>query len=184
MTGKTILGIIALCVFGLIILFVVRFALFVPNYVSPTLHTMEVCEQLGVCLIKYYEKADVSEKEIRTADVVEFLLNECGKTSYRLSTDPPFAPYDSVSDFSVYLLLPNTLENASPVLVAYTNPIKSRKGKSTVGLFLREKNPVAVSFGHYLLEEIVGRERVRQAKPDFYYWHGRYKERRKTKTVQ
>jgi len=184
-TGKTILGIVALCVCGLIILFVARPALVVPNQ-KATLYVAEsVCKQVGVCLKIYYEKLDVRQGEIRRSDVVEFLLNECGVFSFLFSTDPPFAPYESAFDFSVYLLLPDSLEHASPVLVGYTSRIKRAKGRLfRIGLFLRGEDAIAVPFRHHVLEEIVGEEVIRRAKPDFYYWHSRPKELLETKTVQ
>ncbi|MHC4474010.1 MAG: hypothetical protein ACYTEL_00085 [Planctomycetota bacterium] len=187
MTGRRIFDIFALC-----FVVVVIFGIVIPYFDLPPRRpigiaaswTERTCEQIATALEERFGKISISEKLIKTSDVVEFLQNEGFIFSWCISPNAPIAPYHSVFDFSVHLLRPEKLESNSPLLVGYTSPIESRKGTFyRVGLFLRGRNVVAVPVGDYVLEKMIGEETIEQAGPDFYYWHNRTRYLKATKEL-
>lgn len=171
---RTVLKIGVVSVFGLVISYVVISASVMPNQKATLYVAEDVCKNVGICLREYYEEPDVTRRKPNSSDAVEFLKNGIGNLSVLISSEAPTAPYDSDFDFSVYLLLPERLEGTSPVLVAYTSPIKRGRDRSfRIGLFLREDDAVALPLKRHVLEKIVGEKRMGQTEPDFYYWHNR-----------
>jgi len=174
-TGKRIITILAICccllVFGYIVISSSRLT---PQYAI--LGRAEgKCENIALLLKKYYAELDTIGEKPQVSDVVKFIENQRGRFSLGLSSQAPVIPYISPFDFGIYLLLPEELESDLPTLIAYTTRIKRKRKKQEqffrVGLFLKGTDITVVTFlPSYALEKIVGEERIKQSKPDFYYW--------------
>jgi hypothetical protein len=73
-----------------------------------------------------------------------------------------------------FLLLPDELESARPVLIGYTTSVSTKTGEVYRGvLFLRGKEIAVVTLQEGILKNIVGRENFENKKPDFYIWRKR-----------
>jgi hypothetical protein len=145
--------------------------LLVPREETRVAVAQIVCEAIASGLRECYEQLDANGNKPGTSDVLEFLQNRGTVAANHISPDAPVNPHDTAYDFSV-CLLPESLESVSPALAAYTGPIEMKTGRLyRIAVFLRDEDFVALSTESHLLEKIVGEERVKHAKPDFYYWH-------------
>jgi len=183
---RKVLIIIALCCFASsVVSYLVGPAFVVPVIrpeQRPVNYSVSVCEIIGGFVKKYsYEGRELTTQEKPVLDIVEFIRHQTHYPFARsLSYEAPVAPYDSVVDFGVYLLLPSRFQSDSPVLVGYTTKIKQVRGRISrqegfyrVGLFLRDNDIIAVALRDYELRKIVGEEKIDKTAPDFYHWYYR-----------
>jgi hypothetical protein len=129
------------------------------------------CRDITFFLEKYYEQLEQTTDEPKSADLVKFIDNHRYKSRIGFSSQAPDGPL-SILDFGVYLLLPKKLESNLPTLIAYTTPIKQWKTEKffRVCLFLNGTHMTATALPDHSSVDIIGKERLEQAEPDFYYY--------------
>jgi len=128
------------------------------------------CRKIAFFLKEYYEQLEQTADEPKAAEFVKFIENHRSISSIDFSSQAPDGPL-SIFDFGVYLLLPKKLESNLPTLIAYTTPIKQWRTERffRVCLFLDGTDIAATALPDYSSRYIIGKERLEQAEPDFYY---------------
>ena len=159
-----------LLVIGLFILPVLR----VPIERAPVGIAKNRCKNIASFLKGYYEQLEQTADEPKAAEFVKFIENQSHRSSIDFFSQAPARPL-SIYEFGVYLILPKKLESNLPTLIAYTTPIKQWKTErfSRVCLFLNGTDIAATVLSDYSSVEIIGKERLEQAEPDFYYCYGK-----------
>ena len=170
LTFNTIFFLVILLVIGLFLLPALR----VPIERAPVGMAKNRCKNIASFLKEYYEQLEQTADEPNAVEFVKFIENHRSLSSVHFSSQAPDRPL-SIYEFGVYLLLPNKLESNSPTLIAYTTPIKRWKAEQffRVYLFLDGTDIAAPFLPDYSSVAIIGKERLEQAEPDFYYCYGK-----------
>jgi hypothetical protein len=155
-------------------LFFIRPALHVP--LTPAYIGMAEgrCTKVASFLKGYYEQLEQTADEPNAAEFVKFIENESHRSSDGFSSQAPDGPISPL-DFGVYLHLPKKLESNLPTLIAYTTAIKQWRTERLfrVCLFLDGTDITATALPDYSSRDIIGKERLEQTEPDFYYYYGK-----------
>jgi hypothetical protein len=132
------------------------------------------CKNIASFLKGYYEQLEQTADEPKAAKFVKFIKNHRSRSSIGFSSQAPDGPLSPL-DFGVYLLLPKKLDSNLPTLIAYTTPIKQWKKERffRVCLFLNGTDITTTVLSDYSLVDIIGKERLEQAEPDFYNCYGK-----------
>jgi len=130
------------------------------------------CHTVGSHLLKYYREVRNKTSADTVPDFVTYVTDPEKKLIF--TREPPIEPYTSRSDMGFFLLLPDELESARPVLIGYTTSVSTKTGEVYRGvLFLRGKEIAVVTLQEGILKNIVGSENFENKKPDFYIWRQR-----------
>jgi len=125
------------------------------------------CKVLTRYLNQYYEDLQGKIPENPSSDFIDYLTGLEKKTIFSL--EPPVAPYKSKDDLGVYLFLPVNPESERPLMIGYTTPVTTKKGRIYRGVFfLREKEIVSGTIDDWVLRNIIGSEDFEKGKPDLY----------------
>ena len=151
-------------------------ALQVPgiNHLEMTVgHTENICESLARYFEEYYSSNEATSlNKVDPIEVVQFLKNDAGRLSSRISSDEPATSFGSIYDFGVYLNLPDKLWSERAELIAYTTPITtSGERVYRLAFFLRQSGILVARLHDQLMVKIIGEESIERSQPDFYYWH-------------
>jgi hypothetical protein len=174
---KLLLVIAGSCTALFIAIFLLR-ALQVPgiNHLEMTVgHAENICESLARYIEEYYSTNEATSlNKVDPIEVVQFLKNNGGRLSSRISSDEPVTSFGSIYDFGVYLDLPDKLWSERAELIAYTTPIRtSGERVYRVVFFLRQSAIFVARLNDQLMVKIIGKESIDRSQPDFYYWHMR-----------
>jgi hypothetical protein len=130
------------------------------------------CHTVGSYLLKYYREVRNKTPTDMVPDFVTYVTDPEKKLIF--TREPPIEPYTSRSDVGFFLLLPDELESARPVLIGYTTSVSTKTGEVYRGvLFLRGKEIAVVTLQEKVLKNIVGSKGFENKKPDFYIWRQR-----------
>lgn len=174
---KTKLKIIAVIVTLGILLLIIATFLILPGFNKSPKIPLRIkvdlnCKVLASYLNPYYVNLQGKIPENPTSNFFDYLTGLEEKTIFSL--EPPVAPYKSEHDLGVYLFLPVNLESGSPLLIGYTTPVTTKKGRIYRGVFfLRKKEIVVGTMDDYVLRNIIGSEDLEKRKPDLYIWRQR-----------
>jgi hypothetical protein len=156
----------ALLLIGLFIIPALRVP-FTPAYIGIA---RSRCKNIASFLKGYYEQLEQTADEPKASEFVKFIENQSHRCSGDFSSQAPARPLSPL-DFGVYLLLPKKLESNLPTLISYTTPIKQWKTERffRVCLFLDGTDITTTALLDHSSRDIIGKERLEQAEPDFYY---------------
>ena len=178
MKKKMIKTIILLLLVGILILAIAMWlmsALGTSPKIPPIIVLRIQCKTVKGYLLNYYN--DVGNK-IPADMVLGFVtyVTDPEKKLKFFSRKAPIEPYTSHRDVGFYLLLPENLESAMPVLIGYTTPVTTKTGEVYRGtFFLRGKEITILTLEEHTLKDIVGSEQFENKEPDLYIWELRSK---------
>jgi len=133
------------------------------------------CKEIGHNFLMYMQDCNDNSKAIDKRGFVNFLIDEHIERTSGYLEEEPFEPYRYKYDFGVCFYLPENLESKNNLLIGHTPLIKSTRFDFGI-VFVFDINEVKVEvLREEELNNFVGEERLKNLKPDFYFWRNMQK---------